>query len=205
MPISPALDALLAALTRADAPLMKWLATGMSQAEIGARVESLPLRLADEVHDYFAWRDGLRTTRDADYELFPGFTVLSLEEARADYRMLVDTANQVAQQTGVPASSLWNERWFPLFRDAGGDYHVTLADARPAPTAPIYAVVREDPESAYLAYDNLTSLIQTVAACFQAGAFMAVGEIIEEDRSRAAAIVRAHNPERMKRAAEWRP
>jgi cell wall assembly regulator SMI1 len=205
MSIGPALDALLAALTRADAPLTKWLATGVSRAEIGTQVDSLSLRLADEVHDYFGWRNGLRTTRDADYELFPGFTVLSLEEALADHRMLVDTANQVAQQAGVPASSLWNERWFPLFRDAGGNYHVTLADGRPAPTAPIYAVVREDPESAYLAYDNLTSLTQTVAACFQAGAFKAVGEIVEEDRPQAAEIVRAHNPERMKRAAEWPP
>jgi cell wall assembly regulator SMI1 len=205
MSIGPALDALLAALTRADAPLTKWLATGLSRAEIGARVDSLPLRLADEIYDYFAWRNGLRPTRDADYELFPGFTVLSLEEALADYHLLIATANQVAQHAGVQASSLWNERWFPLFRDAGGDYHVALTDTHPAPTAPIYAVVREDPDSAYLAYDNLTSLIQTVAGCFQAGAFKAVGEIVEEDRPRAAAIVRAHNPERMKRAAEWRP
>jgi len=205
MSIGPALDALLAALTRADAPLTKWLAPGMSRAEIGARVASLPVRLADEIADYFAWRNGLRPTRDADYELFPGFTTLSLEEAMADHRMLIDTATQVAQQAGVPASSLWNERWFPLFRDAGGDYHVALTDARPAPTAPLYAVVREDPGSAYLAYDSLTSLIETVAGCFEAGAFKAVGEIVEEDRPRAAAIVRAHNPERMKRAAEWRP
>ena len=83
MSIGHALDALLAALTHTEAPLTKWLASGMSRAEIGARVESLPLRLADEVYDYFAWRDGLRPTRDADYELFPGFTVLSLEEARS--------------------------------------------------------------------------------------------------------------------------
>lgn len=89
MSIGPALDALLAALTRADAPLTKWLATGVSRAEIGTQVDSLSLRLADEVHDYFGWRNGLRTTRDADYELFPGFTVLSPEEALADHRMLV--------------------------------------------------------------------------------------------------------------------
>jgi hypothetical protein len=205
MSIGPELDVLLAALTRADAPLTTWLATGVSRADIATRVGSLPLRLADEIHDYFAWRNGLRTTRDADYELFPGFTMLSLEETLADHRGLIDTANQVAQQAGVPASSLWDERWFPLFRDAGGDYHVTLADAHPASTAPIYAVTREDPGSAYWAYDTLTSLIQTVADCFQAGAFKAVGEIVEEDRPRAAAIVRAHNPERMKRAAAWRP
>lgn len=206
MSISPALAALLDTLTRLDAPLPAWLAAGIDRAEIDARLGGLSLRLADEVYDYFGWRDGLRTTRDADYELFPGFTVLSFEEALADYRMLVDAAARVAEQAGVPAGSLWNERWFPLFRDAGGDYHVILTDTRPAPTAPIYMVVREDPEAAYLAYDSLTSLIQTVTDCFAAGAFRAVeGGIVEEDRPRAATIVRAHNPERTKRAAEWRP
>jgi hypothetical protein len=36
------------------------------------------------------------------------------------------------------------------------------------------------------------------------GAFQTVDGILEEDRLRAAAIVRAHNPERIRRAAAWR-
>jgi HEAT repeat protein len=211
MSIGPALAALLDTLTRLHSRLPPWLAAGIDRAEIDARLDGLSLRLADEVYDYFGWRDGLRTTReadgvrttrDADYELFPGFTMLSFEEALADYRLLVDAAARFAQ-AGVPAGSLWNERWFPLFRDAGGEYHVTLTDARPAHTAPVYMVVREDPEAAYLAYDSLTSLIQTVADCFDTGAFRAVeGGIVEEDRSRAATIVGGHNPERRRQAGE---
>jgi cell wall assembly regulator SMI1 len=205
MAIGPALDALLDTLIRLDAPLARWLARGIDRAEIDARLGDLSLGLADEVYDYFAWRNGLRTTRDADYELFPGFAMLSFEEALADYRMLLATAARIAERAGVPATTLWNERWFPLFRDAGGDYHVTLSVPDGAPTAPIYMVVREDPESAHLTYDNLTSLILTVADCFRTGAFQTVDGILEEDRLRAASIVRARNPERMRRAAEWRP
>jgi hypothetical protein len=203
MAIGPALDSLLDTLTRLDAPLARWLARGIDRADIGARLADLPLRLADEVYDYFGWRNGLRTPRDTDYELFPGFAMLSFQEALADYRMLLASAARVAERARVPATSLWSARWFPLFRSAGGDYHVTLTDADGAATAPIYMVVREDPESAYLAYDSLTSLIQTVTACFRVGAFQIVDGLLEEDRLRAAAIVRAHNPERLRRAVEW--
>jgi hypothetical protein len=204
MAIGPALDALLDTLTRLDAPLARWLAAGIGRAQIDTSLGDLSLRLADEVYDYFGWRNGLRPTRDTEYELFPGFAMLSFEEALADYRMLLATAARVADRAGVPATSLWSAQWFPLFRDAGGDYHVTLSVTGHAATAPIYMIVREDPESAYLAYDSLTSLIQTVAECFGVGAFQTVDGILEEDRLRAAAIVRAHNPERMRRAAAWR-
>jgi hypothetical protein len=205
MAIGPALDSLLDTLTRLDAPLARWLARGIDRADVGARLADLPLRLADEVYDYFGWRNGLRPARDTEYDLFPGFAMLSFEEALADYRMLLATAARVAERTGVPATSLWSAQWFPLFRDAGGDYHVTLSVRGVAATAPIYMVVREDPESAYLAYDSLTSLIRTVTECFGVGAFQTVDGVLEEDRLRAAAIVRAHNPERMRRAAAWRP
>jgi hypothetical protein len=205
MAIRPALDALLDTLTHLDMPLARWLAPGIGRAEIDAPFGGRSLRLADEVYDYFAWRNGLRTNRDTEYELFPGFAMLSFQEALADYRMLLAGAARVAERAGEPAASLWSAQWFPLFRDAGGDYHVTLTAAGGAATAPIYMVVREDPESAYLAYDSLTSLIQTVTACFRAGAFQTVDGLLEEDRLRAAAIVRAHNPERMRRAVEWHP
>jgi hypothetical protein len=203
MAIRPALDALLDTLTQLDLPLAGGLAPGVARAEIDAPFRGRSLRLADEVFDYFGWRNGLRTSRDSEHELFPGFAMLSFQEALADYRMLLASAARVAERAGVPAASLWSARWFPLFRGAGGDYHVTLTAADGAATAPIYMVVREDPESAYLAYDSLTSLIQTVTACFRAGAFQIVDGLLEEDRLRAAAIVRAHNPERMRRAVEW--
>jgi hypothetical protein len=138
MSIAVSLDALLDTLTRVGAPLTAWLAPGIERPQIDARLGGFPARLADEVYDYFGydyfgWRNGLSLSRDADYELFPGFTVLSLDEALADYRMQLDAANRIARRASIPALSLWNERWLPLFRDAGGDPHVTVAGVHPAP------------------------------------------------------------------------
>ena len=205
MPIRPALDALLDTLTRVEAPLRHWLADGLSQPQIDEILGGLPVALPAEVHEYFAWRNGLRTDRDTEYELFPGGVMLSLEEAVGDYRQLLETATVIARQTGLAPAQLWDERWFPLFRDAGGgDYHVTIGAGAPASTAPLYLVANEERRAA-VAYDSLTALIETVDACFDAGAYTMAGGFIEEDRPRAAEIIRARNPGRVNQALEWLP
>lgn len=162
MSIRPALEALLAVLASADRPLATQLAAGLGRTEIERKLATLPGAVAAEVHDYFEWRNGLRPDRDREEELFPEAVMLSLDEALADYRNLVAMAQQVASQAGVPADSIWNKKWVPLFRHpAGGAYHVTIAGRVPVATAPIYAVTLQDPDAASLAFDSLTSLVRT--------------------------------------------
>jgi hypothetical protein len=202
MSIRPVLDALAATLQRVDAPLASLLCEGLDRELIAARLSSLPVRVAAEVHDYFAWRNGLSLDRAREQELFPEAVMLSLEESLADYQALCDMAAQVSRQAGIPASTIWDERWIPLFRHpAGGAYHVTVATAQPAEHAPILAVVQQDPSGASLAFDSLTTLAATLTECFHSGAYRAADGVIEEDRQRAAAIIRAHNPARVQSAS----
>jgi cell wall assembly regulator SMI1 len=206
MRIRAALESFLDTLTRVEAPLRQWLADGLSRPQIDAALGGLPVSLADEVYEYFTWRNGLRADRDMEYELFPGGVMLSVEEAIADYRQLLQTASVIAQQTGLPPSQIWDERWFPLFRNAaGGDYHVTIGGTQPPATAPLYLVMNEERRADAVAFDSLTTLIETVAACFDAGAYTTADGFIQEDRVRAAEIIRARNPERVKQALEWLP
>lgn len=204
MGIRLALDTLLEALDHADAPLRAQFADGLSDRELDDALTHVAISLAAEVRDYFAWRNGLRRDRAADYELFPDAVPLSLDEAVAEYRQHIEVATTIARQASISPASLWNPRWFPLFRGAGGDYHVTWAGDGAAPTAPISFVALEDREPK-LAYDSLTSLVETVTACVAAGAFTMAGDgAVHEDRSRTGEIVRRFNPGMVDQATRGR-
>jgi cell wall assembly regulator SMI1 len=206
MSIRPVLDALADTLRRVDTPLASQLSEGLASDVIAARLSSLPGHVATEVHDYFAWRNGLRADRAREEELFPEAVMLSLDEALSDYQALCGMAAQVSRQAGVPASSIWDERWLPLFRHpAGGAYHVTVAAGTAVDRAPIFSVVQEDVSAAAVACDSLEALAATGNECFTSGAYVADNGMIREDRQRAAAIIRAHNPVRMQNATAWLP
>lgn len=198
MSIRPGLDALFEAISRLDPALALQLVAGLEREVVATTLSTVPGGVAAEVHEYFQWRNGLRPDREREEELFPGGVMLSLDEALADYGRLIGVAHQVARQAGVPASSIWNERWVPLFRhSAGGAYHVTMAGEGGRSTAPVFAVSQDDPGAAWLAYDSLTALVCTVTECFTTGAYVAIDGVVREDPLRAAAIIRAQNPVRI--------
>lgn len=206
MTIGPALEALADTLRRAHPALASQLVAGLDRELIAARLLTLPVRVAAEVHDYFAWRNGLSLERTREEELFPEAVMLSLEEAIAEYETLRNVAAQVSRHAGLPASSIWDERWVPLFRHPGGGaYHVTIAGDEAGDRASIWSVVQEDPSSASIAFDSLTTLARTVDECFASRAYTAKEGTIEEDRQRAAEIVRRLNPARVQGATAWLP
>lgn len=204
MSIRPLLDTLAATLRRTDAPLVSQLSEGLDRDVIAARLAALPVAIAAEVYDYFEWANGLRADRASEPELFPEGVMLSLDEALGAYQMLSGMAAQIASQSGVPASAVWNERWLPLFRHpAGGAYHVTVGADVTIQQAPIVSVLLQDASAASIAFDDLASLAITVDECFASGAYAIGDGAIQEDRQRAAAIVRAHNPARVHDATAW--
>jgi cell wall assembly regulator SMI1 len=159
MSIRPVLDTLLITLQRVDPPQASLLVEGLDRELIASRLSSLPVHIASEVVEYFAWRNGLRADRQVEYELFPEAVMLSLDEALTDYRMLCDIAANISKQAGVPASMVWDERWLPLFRHpAGGAYHVTVGGAAPAVHAPILSILQEDVSGASVAFESLETL-----------------------------------------------
>ena len=161
MSIRPALDSLAASLERVDPRQASHLVAGLDRDLIAATFSSLPVRFASEVHEYFAWRNGLSADRDTEYELFPEAVMLSLDEALTDYRMLCEIAKGIAQQAGVPPETVWDERWLPLFRHpAGGAYFVTVGGDSPIERAPILSLLQEDVSGAFVAFDSLEELVR---------------------------------------------
>ena len=168
MAIRPLLDTLAATLQRVAPSHASQLVEGLDREEIALRLSKLPVQFASEVHDYFAWRNGLRADRQAEFELFPEAVMLSLDEALADYRTLCDIADGISKQAGIPASAVWDAKWLPLFRHpAGGAYHVTLGSEGPAERAPILSILQEDVSGAFIAFESLEDLIRKANATLQ--------------------------------------
>lgn len=202
MTLRTALDELLGTLAGVEAPIVAALA---DRPDAGHPFRGAgDLVVADEVREYFRWCNGLRPDRVIEIELFPNAVMLSLDEALADHRRLTDMAAVVSAQTGLPADSVWQAGWLPLFRHpAGGEYHVTLAGTA-APTAPIYSVAIEDPEAALPAFDSLTTLVQTITECYRVRAWRAGADgTVSEERSRAGEIIRMLNPITTSTLLQW--
>lgn len=93
---------------------------GALRPELDANRTQLLLRGCDlpgsgQVESLYSWRDGteiagMRTLDDI--HLFPGFYLLSLEDAVDNYRAFV-------------SDQRWTRGWLPIFANGGGDFYVT--------------------------------------------------------------------------------
>lgn len=114
------LTAALAAIERglrrfSRSALLNALRPGLTADRTRSLLGESGLPSSGQVEALYAWRDGTKTagvgTLD-DIQLFPGFYLLSLEDAVANYRTFV-------------ADHRWAPGWLPIFANGGGDFYVT--------------------------------------------------------------------------------
>lgn len=195
--IATLLDRLATVLQQRRWPTLTYLAKGLSEETISGRLAALPIRLAREIQHLYQWRNGLMPDAPTGFQLFPGAVTLSLDEAIAEYKALREIDARSRMTDSKLAEPFWDERWFPLFtnRGIGGEYYVTLADPRPKMTAPILYYSTEE-LLPVTAYDDLTSLIQTITVAVEQGAYQLddIG-VVEADGRRLGRIFRQYNPE----------
>ena len=137
--------------------LLGALQTGLSRNDVERGLRTAGLPTDERVEALYAWRNGTRTSAVTldDIHLFPGFYLLSLEDAIANYRSFV-------------ANPRWSPGWLPLFANAGGDfYHVDLAGE---PAGLIHHLRIEQSEHP-VEFRTLSRMVSTVAIGFDRGIF----------------------------------
>lgn len=106
----------------------------------------------------YGWRNGTATAGVAavdDIHLFPGFYLLSLEDALANYRAFA-------------ADPRWTVGWLPLFANGGGDFYIVdLSQPAAAPVRHFRIDESEHP----IEFGSVQSLVATLAAAFERGIF----------------------------------
>lgn len=114
--LAVSLSAVETALRRLDRnTLLGRLRQGLSNEIVRSGLASAGLLATPEFERLYAWRDGTSiagATLD-DIHLFPGFYLLSLEDALLHYRDYV-------------ACERWRRGWIPIFANGGGDFYVVV-------------------------------------------------------------------------------
>lgn len=144
--------------------LLRSLQCGLPEEAIRSLVESAGLRSVPELEALYGWRNGT-SMREAetvdDIQFFPGFCLLSLEDAIANYRAFV-------------TDERWSVGWLPVFANAGGDFYVVDLASAPPLRPPVREFLLEEVEHP-VAFASITSMLSTLATAFERRVFYVDG------------------------------
>lgn len=129
---------------------------GLSFQKIQELFEEIPLQPNQDLHAFYAWRNG---SKDSDgitlgeLAFFPGFYLMSLEES-------IQTYMELRARNG------WDKSWFLIFASGGGDFYaMNLAPEAQGQIHGVY-VYEEEPQ---VEYRSLESMLTALKNCYEQG------------------------------------
>lgn len=189
----------------------------LSDAEIDRLLQDFPYKIPHELRAYYRRCNRVYEAEQESGWLFPGGYICTLQSAMEFYPTLVEIAADIPIDAAEPSKSfsavmadpyfvtgsLFEGLWaslarycLPIMGDGAGGNYIVICQPVEQATAPIYYIYFHGDEL-YLAFDSLTSLLATVVAAFEAGAYTVneVGYVLE-DRAKLAPIINHYNPHR---------
>lgn len=137
--------------------LLQSLQAGLSADVVRSSLGAIGLTSTVEVEALYMWKNGtstLNVTLD-DIHLFPGFYMLSIEDAITNYRAFV----------GDPR---WRKGWLPLFANGGGDFYVVDLGSASAGQVRHFRI---DESEHPVEFGSLGAMLTTLAAAFARSIF----------------------------------
>lgn len=163
--------------------LMQALQPGIGSDEVGMLLEGAGLPSDECVEALYSWRNGTQTTDVTidEIAIFPGFYLLSLEDAVITYR------------TMAVAGPRWDAVWLPVFADGGGDYYVVELGGQSSGWVRHFQI--DELEHPY-EFRSLTEMVVTLAAAFDQNVFIVDSDgYLEMNDLRFVELVAELNPE----------
>jgi cell wall assembly regulator SMI1 len=140
------------------------------------------LPASEQVEALYAWRDGTETAGIGsldDIHFFPGFYLLSLDDAVANYRAFV-------------ADRRWTQGWLPIFANGGGDFYVTDLSGEMSGVVRHFRIEESEHPVEFLTIGNM---LATIAAGYERGVFFVDGSgYLEMDDLAFASVAADLNP-----------
>lgn len=168
--------------------LLRSLQDGVSAGTVRSTLTTVGLQSTSDLEAVYGWRNG--TSRDSpasldDVQLFPGFHLLSLEDAVTNYRVFVTDRR-------------WTPGWLPIFANGGGDFYV--ADLRPSDAGAVRHFWLGEAEHP-IEFPSLGAMMTTLAQGFERSIFFVDHRgYLEMDDLAFDALATEMNPD----AAYWR-
>ncbi|WP_157498407.1 SMI1/KNR4 family protein [Leifsonia sp. Leaf336] len=161
--------------------LLQSLKPGLERGEIVQQLSTAGFDSPIELHELYSWHDGTSTIDVAldDIHLFPGFYLLSLEDA-------------IVNCLAFAADPRWGRGWLPVFANGGGDFYVI--DLAPASGA-VIRHFRIDEDEHPVEFSSLSDMAATLVAAFDENVFFLDPEgYLEMDDLRFASLAGQLNP-----------
>ncbi|MBM3226273.1 MAG: hypothetical protein FJZ47_21115, partial [Candidatus Tectomicrobia bacterium] len=185
------LDWLVSEVQQHAGPLVPLVQPGLSGEAITAHLRPVSGHVSQEVQALYRWQNGESLPHEGT--LMPWHRWLPLERAAQVY-------HQACQRRGP--DSPWHATWWPLWVAADGPQaYFVISQPDPHALSPIYTLGTPKYRPAlWLAYDSLTTMLTTLAACYAAGAYWLAWTwgseepYIDHDPQQVAALTRAYNP-----------
>lgn len=176
------LGAIERALRRLDRPVVRLLRPGIQvDKRWSDRSGTAP---PNELRQLYGWRDGSKVAEGClldDLHFIPGFYLLSFDDALSTY-------------SAVCSDERWEQRWFPLFANGGGDFYAISCDQNFSDFGKIVGFVLGAAEQ-LVEYESLTTMMATFAECYLQGVcFLSASGCLEQDDIGHAMLARRFNP-----------
>lgn len=158
-----------------DAPIVRRLAPGLSDAEIDALTEPLHLRVPSEARVWWKWHNG---AHDDFIAMSGGKAFSSLERCVSTATEMRDIAREVprpyglsAEEADTMARSVWNWDWLPFSTDGvGGMLVVEAAVDEEHSVSPVLYRANDDGVNAQIVAPTIGGLVQRWIEALEAGA-----------------------------------
>ncbi|MGP1384609.1 MAG: SMI1/KNR4 family protein [Thainema sp.] len=147
------------------------LAPGLDLKTIEELTADLPFDFPDDLCELYQWHNGHQGFVDFGSSFIPAYIFENLSTVVDLYR------HEFEMHLGDPYST-WEQKWLPLF-SYESDYLLGVIGGTPQTPTQVVDFCREDPDYS-LAFTSITSMMQTVAECFESGAF----QILDYDEQR---------------------
>jgi hypothetical protein len=177
------LDAIEAILARLSRNVVQLLRPGLPGKHIESQLAARRLPVDPDLRTLYEWRNGTDATTGLaldDLHLVPGFYLLSIDDALANYDEFIKSAR-------------WNSSWLPVLANGGGDF-LALDLSNGGAKAPVrhFRIEQDDHP---IEYESLAEMVATFTAAYERGVFYVDGQgFLEMDDDAYATLAATLNP-----------
>jgi hypothetical protein len=167
---------------------VKYFQTGLSQPEIQAAVEDIQYSLPNDFYELYQWHNG--TLDECTQSLGPVFYFLPLNQV-LEFKNWLSWDISKTDRVWVPPRYLGN----PVlpFVKSNCEYYSLVLSRNYRDQAHI--VLLDEVSDAILKYDSITSMMESIADCFETEAYYFNEEgFVEENEHLSAEVLRDRNP-----------
>ncbi|MCC3607784.1 MAG: hypothetical protein JGK24_32305 [Microcoleus sp. PH2017_29_MFU_D_A] len=171
--LTNALERILKGMQKNDPQIASLLQPGLKFWEIEEKLRVLPFRLPQDFYGFYQWKNGFISTSKKRFSSFGGHDFFDLNWLIKNYFFTIEDEKKNADfSKRFPAEHPRTPQWFSLLGHDKQDYFI-IGEQEQKQTSPVFCFDygNWDDFRPKLKYSCLTSMMLTIAECYETGAY----------------------------------